>query len=161
MQEKKKRDLRRGVWITNQKLHAALKGMSRPLLLTAIEESLQKRFEAMMSAYASFRRSSSTEDFHRMRIKFKRLRYAAELTEQVLGVPTKKQIARMRNLQKIMGEIHDLQTYMAAIVEWSGTRAPVQLQKEYDALMKAFNNRPGKFDEFAFRNRPKRRSMPV
>lgn len=158
MQQKTKRDLRRGAWNTNQKLHATLKGISRPLLLKAIEESLQKRSDAVMSAYASFRRSSSTEDFHRMRIKFKRFRYAAEVTEQVLGVPTKKQIARMKNMQKIMGEIHDLQAYMAAIVEWSGSKVPVHLQREYDALMKAFNDRPGPFEEFVIRSRSKERS---
>ena len=47
---------------------------------------------------------------------------AAEVAKHVTGASTKQQIARMRILQKTMGDIHDLQTYMAALVEWSGKR---------------------------------------
>jgi CHAD domain-containing protein len=115
--------------------------------------------DAVTASYASFRSSRSAQDFHRMRIKFKRFRYAAEIAKPIPGVFTKKQMDRMRELQRLMGEIHDLQTYMAAIEEWSGTRVPVRLQQEYDALMKAFNDWPGKFEEFTFRVRTKMRSV--
>jgi CHAD domain-containing protein len=158
MQDRIKKDLRRGVWKSSQKLKVKVAGISSPALLTAIQESLQKRSDAVIAAYFSFRTSSSARDFHRMRIKFKRFRYAVEVAKHVPGASAKQQIGRMRDLQKIMGDIHDLQTYMEAMVEWSGKRAPVQLQKEHDALMRAFKYRPDLFEEFTFRNRSKPQS---
>jgi CHAD domain-containing protein len=159
MREKKKKALQQYVWNTHQKFQDELRGISRSVVRTAMEAVLRKRFDAVTASYASFRSSRSSPDFHRMRIKFKRFRYAADLAKPIPGVFTKKQMDRMRELQRLMGEIHDLQTYMAAIEEWSGTRVPVRLQQEYDALMKAFNDRPGKFEEFTFRVRTKVRSV--
>jgi CHAD domain-containing protein len=161
MREKKKKVLHQVVWDTNQTLQVTLTGISRPALRSAIEGAVQKRFDALTTSYASFRGSCSAQDFHRMRIKFKRFRYAAEIVKPILGVFTKKQMDRMRELQKIMGEIHDLQTYIAAIEKWSGRKVPVHLQKEYDAVLKAFNDRPGGIEEFAFRIRPKARPLKV
>jgi CHAD domain-containing protein len=158
MREKKKKVLRRCVWNANRKLQAALTDISRPALRAAMEGALQARFDAVTTADASFRSSCSAKDFHHMRINFKRFRYAAEIAKPVLGVFSKRQMDHMRELQKIMGEIHDLQTYMAAVLEWSGTRVPVGLQKECNALMKAFNDKPVKFEEFTFHNSPKAQS---
>jgi len=155
MREKKKKALQQCVWSTHQKFQDELRGISRSVFRAAMETGLRKRFDAVTASYASFRSSRNAQDFHRMRIKFKRFRYAAEIAKPVLGVFSKKQMGRMRELQGLMGEIHDLQTYMAAMVEWSGTGAPVRLQQEYDALMKAFNERPGKFEEFTFHVRTK------
>jgi hypothetical protein len=53
---------------------------------------------------------------------------------------------------------------MAAFVNWSGMPVPTQLQREYDARMKAFNDLPGMpdiFDAFLVRKHTKSRSVPV
>ena len=155
MREKKKKALQQYVWNSHQKFQDELRGISRSVVRTAMEAVLRKRFDAVTASYGFFRSSRNAQDFHRMRIKFKRFRYAAEIAKPALGVFTKKQMERMRELQGLMGKIHDLQTYMAAIEEWSGTRVPVRLHQEYDALMKAFNDRPGKFEEFTFQVRTK------
>jgi len=151
MKKKTKKNLRRRVWRTNQRLKDTLAAISRPVFRAAIEASVRKRCDAVLTAYASVRRSSSAEEFHRLRIKLKRFRYAAEVAKPVIGIVTERQIDRMRKLQKLMGEIHDLQTYMTAFAEWSGAKAPVKLQKEYDARMKAFNDQPGMFEGFNLR----------
>ena len=93
-----------------------------------------------------------------MRVKFKRFRYAAEAAKPVSEIFTDRQFDRMRKLQKVMGEINDLQIYMAALAEWSGKPVPAALQKELDALLKAFNNNPRPFEEFNFRKRTKART---
>jgi CHAD domain-containing protein len=159
MREKKKKALQQCAWNTHQKFQDERRGISRSVFRAAMEGVLRKRFDAVTASCASFRSSRNAQDFHRMRIKFKRFRYAAEIAKPALGVFTKKQMGRMRKLQSLMGEIHDLQTYMAAMVKWSGTRVPVRLQQEYDALMKAFNERPGKFEEFTFHVHTKARSV--
>jgi CHAD domain-containing protein len=164
MREKKREALRRRVWNMDQKLQAALEGISRPDFRAAVDRAVRKRFDAVTAAYSCYCSSCTAQDFHRVRVKFKRFRYAAEIAKPFAGAFTKKQMDRMRELQKIMGEIHDLQTYMAAFVNWSGMPVPTQLQREYDARMKAFNDLPGMpdiFDAFLVRKHTKSRSVPV
>jgi CHAD domain-containing protein len=153
MRDEARKALRRDVWSTNRKLKTIAEGISRPVLRAAIKANIDKRIEALLVADARFRRSSSNEDFHRIRVKFKRLRYAAEAAMPIIGGFTKVQMDGMRKLQKAMGEIHDLQTYLTALAEWTGRKPPHELQKEYDALMKAFEARPAWLEELNFRNR--------
>jgi CHAD domain-containing protein len=103
MREKKKKALQRCVRNIDQKLQAALTGMSRSVFRAAMDEALRKRFDAVTAAYACFRSSRSAKDFHRMRIKFKRFRYEAEIAKSFAGAFTKKQMDRMRELQKPWG----------------------------------------------------------
>jgi triphosphatase len=158
MPEKSRKAIRRGVWSSNQRLQAVLDGTSRPVLQATAGEHIQKRLDAVARAYASFKRSPSPEKFHRMRVKFKRFRYAAEAAKPVAEIFTDRQFDRMRKLQKVMGEINDLQIYMAALAEWFGKPVPAALQKELDTLLKAFNNNPRPFEEFNFSKRTNART---
>lgn len=150
MRDKKKKALQRCLAAAHHKIQDNLTGISRSVLRAVMDGILRKRFRAVTASYVSFRSSRQAQDLHRMRVKFKRFRYAAEIARSIPGVFTKEQMDRMRELQGRMGKIHDLQIYMAAIEKWSGTAVPVPLQEEYDALLKAFNGSPDPFDEFNF-----------
>ena len=54
----------------------------------------------------ALRRSSVTEQ-HDMRIAAKRLRYVLEATEICFGAPAERARARARDLQDVLGELHD------------------------------------------------------
>jgi len=154
MQEETRKGFRRDVWNTNRKLKSIEEGISRPVLRAAIQANIDKKITSVLLADARFRRTSSNEDLHRMRVQFKRLRYAAEVAKPIIGGFTNLQMQKMRKLLKAMGEIHDLQTYMTALAEWSGRKPPLELQKKHDVLMTAFKARPALTEEFNFRNRP-------
>jgi CHAD domain-containing protein len=96
MREKKKKALQQCVWNTHQKFQDELRGISRSIVQAAMEGILQKRFDAVATSYASFRSSRNAQDLHRLRVKFKRFRYAAEIAKPIPGVFTKKQMGRMR-----------------------------------------------------------------
>jgi CHAD domain-containing protein len=50
---------------------------------------------------------SSADDLHDMRIAAKRLRYALEMGEPVLGAPARRGAKEARRIQDLLGEIHD------------------------------------------------------
>jgi len=52
--------------------------------------------------------TSDPQDFHRLRILGKRLRYTLEFLRPVFGNKTKDLIKKMSHLQKDLGQIHDL-----------------------------------------------------
>jgi CHAD domain-containing protein len=150
MQDSTRKALRRDVRATNRKLLKILERTSGPLLRATVEANVHKKVEAILAADTTFRQSRSIEDFHRLRIQFKRFRYAAEVAKPVTGSFTKRQLDAMRKLQQTMGEIHDLQTYMTALAEWSERTPPAMLRQELDRRMKAFIKSPEMFEAFRY-----------
>lgn len=51
----------------------------------------------------------SPEALHAVRIAAKKLRYSLELAKDVSGAPLGREIGRLKRLQSLMGELHDLQ----------------------------------------------------
>jgi CHAD domain-containing protein len=45
---------------------------------------------------------------HQVRIAAKKLRYTLELTEELLGVGTRRAVGRLRSMQDLLGRMHDL-----------------------------------------------------
>ena len=77
-----------------------------------------------MTAFAPRALEGKTKAQHDMRIAAKRLRYVLEVTGFVFGKPADTARRRARDLQDILGEIHDCQQRDAARVRASAGRAP-------------------------------------
>jgi len=144
MRERKRKSLHSGIHDANRSFQDILSSMSRPAIRAAIKDHVRQRFDEVTNAYATYRRMLGAEELHRMRVKFKQFRYAIQAAQPVLRILRKKQIEELKELQGIMGQIHDLDTFRSELVAWSGeSGVPVaaRLQRKHRALVKAFNER--------------------
>jgi len=60
---------------------------------------------------------SAIEELHALRIAAKRLRYTLELFRAVFGDSGERQIERVRDVQELLGQLHDHDVRIALIVE--------------------------------------------
>jgi triphosphatase len=73
----------------------------------AVPPLLDQRHHAMRAAAKRARRSSSAHDFHRVRIRGKRLRYSLEFTSALYGQPALRFIKELTQLQDGLGRMQD------------------------------------------------------
>jgi CHAD domain-containing protein len=66
---------------------------------------LADRLEASVTAAGAL---FALDRLHQVRIAAKKLRYALELTEELLRVGTKRAVGRLRGMQDLLGRMHDL-----------------------------------------------------
>jgi CHAD domain-containing protein len=66
-----------------------------------------RRFKKLRAAVASLPEEPTDADLHRIRIRCKRARYAAELAEATVGKRATRFIARAKSLQDVIGEHQD------------------------------------------------------
>jgi CHAD domain-containing protein len=66
-----------------------------------------KEFQRLRQAVAGLPRQASDADLHRVRVRAKRARYAAELAESTVGKKASRFIARAKRLQDVIGEHQD------------------------------------------------------
>jgi CHAD domain-containing protein len=78
---------------------------------------------------ATLQESSTSEAFHRLRIRVKRLRYMLEMLRKIGGKRTKKAVRRLEEMQELLGTHHDAVTAIAWLREFavSATVAPATL----------------------------------
>jgi hypothetical protein len=76
----------------------------------------------------------AVETLHELRIGAKRLRYSLELFEDVFGSAGEQQIKRVKQLQEVLGSIHDVDVRIALIREALSQIASDQLRKTDQAL---------------------------
>jgi len=57
------------------------------------------------------------EELHRLRIAAKRLRYTLEIFAPILGPPLPAVIERLRTLQDLLGDIHDLDVAVPLLIK--------------------------------------------
>ncbi len=87
---------------------------------------------------------AATEALHDMRIAAKRLRYALELFRELFGARGERQIARIKKLQEVLGELHDhdirlatIETELAAAADSPDLRAGLIALHERQAAARA------------------------
>lgn len=83
------------------------------LSATAVVPGLiERRHRAAVKAARRARRSGEPHDFHRLRIRCKRLRYALEFVQDLYGEPARHFARRLAKLQDLLGGLQDDQVAM-------------------------------------------------
>jgi hypothetical protein len=80
---------------------------ARTLAVVAVPELVGARHQAAVKAAKRAKRSGVPSDFHRLRIRGKRLRYALEFVAEVYDDRTKSFVRRLVALQDALGELQD------------------------------------------------------
>jgi CHAD domain-containing protein len=73
----------------------------------SVDELARKDFDRFDRAASKLGRTPSSELLHRVRIRAKRARYAAEVAEPLVGKPARRFVSRAKKLQDIAGEHQD------------------------------------------------------
>jgi CHAD domain-containing protein len=112
----------------------------------AVERILSSRRNEFLRAEKRFQRVQQRDEeaLHEMRIALKKLRYAVEAAEPVLGPSAREQSRDMRTFQQLMGESRDLEMLRGELEKWAkkkGKRIAVapsldRLQEKREALVK-------------------------
>ena len=72
-----------------------------------LQDVMKKEFDKLEKAVDNLPKGYNDEDLHRLRIRTKRVRYAAEITELSRGKPARRFIRQVRKLQDLLGECQD------------------------------------------------------
>jgi triphosphatase len=72
-----------------------------------LPDLVEARYRATTKVARQARRSGRATDYHRLRIRGKRLRYAVEFATDVYGEPARKFSRRLAKLQDALGEMQD------------------------------------------------------
>jgi len=75
--------------------------------VAVIPDLVGSRYRATTRAARQARRSGRTTDFHRLRIRCKRLRYAVEFATDVYGEPAQRFSRQLASLQDALGSVQD------------------------------------------------------
>jgi CHAD domain-containing protein len=97
---------------------------------------LGQRHRAAVKAARRARRSGEPSDFHRLRIRCKRLRYTLEFVQEVYGDPAAQFIRRLARLQDLLGGLQDCEVSMERLHSLA-TRAQPPLSRASVFLMGA------------------------
>jgi len=79
------------------------------------QELLSKRLSNLLKTAESVKDPNDIEGHHAMRIAAKKLRYSMEALAPALGVISEVAIEALRNLQSLLGDIHDYDVWTARI----------------------------------------------
>ena len=101
-----------------------------------LPDLLGPRHHAAVKAARRAHRSGEAPDFHRLRIRCKRLRYALEFAQDIYGDPTVQFIRRLARLQDVLGGLQDCQVSMERL-HFLATRAQPPLSRATVFLMGA------------------------
>jgi CHAD domain-containing protein len=116
-------------------LLAALEAASRAPHVRALDAPLDelaaREFRRLAKAVRRLGGDPSDDDLHRVRIKGKRARYAAELAEPMIGKPAARFVRRAKGFQDVVGEHQD------AVVAEDRLRALVDELASSDAVLAA------------------------
>jgi len=77
-------------------------------ILEAAPDLVRRRFRKVSKAADALSESSSPEDFHDLRKKGKRLRYALEPLQVIYGKPSEKMVELLKEIQDQLGDHQDL-----------------------------------------------------
>jgi triphosphatase len=90
---------------------------SRRPILAAAPDLVRKPYRKVRKLGDPLDEESSGEEYHELRKKGKRLRYALEFLSDIYGDPTKDLIKPLKNLQDVLGDHQDAEVAVAHLRE--------------------------------------------
>jgi len=102
---------------------------------------------AAVRAYDAWLQNATVEQFHALRIEFKKLRYTVEYFREVLGEEAKSVINEIKTLQDHLGDLNDAQVATQILrdflARWDEQQAPLPVQERLspDAVMEYLSSR--------------------
>lgn len=99
-----------------------------PLVISA-------RVQELLSWEPFLKDPRRVEELHRMRIAAKRLRYTVEVFEPFLGKPGTELLDRLKRVQDLLGEIHDLDVMVPALA--TEARKALKMATKLEAWLEA------------------------
>jgi CHAD domain-containing protein len=135
------------------RMHAKLNGER---IHRSLERALNVRRNEFVKARRRFR-PTDDESLHGMRIALKKLRYAVEAAQPVLGPSLKERAREMQSLQKILGDTRDVELLRTELEKWASKRgkkiavagALDLLTEKRNDLMETISKSAAAFDEIA------------
>jgi len=100
-----------------------LKALPRPFVSAGLEGAVSALLSPLLPpALSPLEEALDTEDaprLHRMRIEVKKLRYALEILGPAFPAPPEPWLARLRDLQTVLGDHHDWTLLETGLWRWS------------------------------------------
>jgi CHAD domain-containing protein len=91
---------------------------------------------ATVRAFDDILESASLEQFHALRIEFKKLRYTVEFFREVLGEETKGVIAELKTIQDHLGDLNDAQVATGILrdylVKWDTQQSALPVKERHN-----------------------------
>jgi triphosphatase len=81
--------------------------MRNALALAVMPDLIRKRYRKLRNCAEQLTRRSSIEEFHKVRVRSKKLRYALEVVAPTYRKPTHEMLAALHKLQSKLGTQHD------------------------------------------------------
>jgi len=106
-------------------------GVPAAVALAPVVEARQRH---AVAAARRAKRSGAPHDFHRVRIRGKRLRYAVEFTTALYGKPAGRFAKKLAGLQDSLGQIQDAEVGAARLLELAGGNDPGRRPLGADAV---------------------------
>ncbi|MBS0379709.1 MAG: CHAD domain-containing protein [Proteobacteria bacterium] len=103
-------------------------GRDAPRALTVMPERIKACYRKLRKAVGSLHAASAPDDFHRVRRRAKRLRYALECGRELYGRPADDVLKSLRRLQEELGHFQDANMARARLAVLAGDSSPLPPQ---------------------------------
>ncbi len=103
-------------------------GPDAPRALMVVPERISARYRKLRKAVRSLSAKSLPEDYHRVRRRAKRLRYALECGAELYGRPAAELLKALRRLQEELGHFQDANMARARLAVLAADNAPLPPQ---------------------------------
>ena len=98
----------------------------------SFSELFQTQIDKVLTFDELIRNSQNVGSLHLLRIEVRRLRYTSEIFQQIFPNDLKEKVIRLRNLQDILGDVHDCDVWIEYL--------PQFIEEERRKIFKFFGN---------------------
>ena len=95
-------------------------GAGEKRAILAAPKLLRRTHRRLRRSARKLGEDASPDDYHRARIRAKRLRYATECVQELYGQPARRLIEALENVQDVLGRSQDAETAIARLEEVAG-----------------------------------------
>jgi CHAD domain-containing protein len=139
----RKQQLSKGVKAIRDEFERLHKARTDENVRESIEGVVRSRSNEFLRSRHRFK-PEDEETLHEMRIALKRLRYAVEAAQPVLGPSARQRARKMQELQRLMGDTRDVELLRAKLEKWAAKKGKIlavvpaldQLKEKRERLVK-------------------------